>query len=402
MKKLTPSQWEEKYIRGPVEQFDEKNTMFRRPYHDPEIRNLLEDWSFGGKTSQKPGYTMWDQALRYGSRRGTALTMLDTSKPNPGQLNMDIAALIKNPSGRVRPDANRPVQRETVDVSDPAKLSRYLKKASLFLGADLVGICQLDRRFVYSHTHLDGNDGFIHLPQEIPEEYQYAIVTGFGEDYHLMKYYPTYIADAATSVGYARMAISSANLSLFIRMLGFQAIDCSINAVVLSTPLAILAGFGDIGRNGLLITPEFGPRLRVTVVLTDMPLVADSPIDFGVIEFCTTCKKCVSSCPSRSIMEGERTTEPNNISNLRNTLKWPLNAETCRAYWGRVSKPCTACIASCPYNKEINWFHSTARWFTDHARWADPLYVKLDDLCGYGKPKAADSFWEEWNPINAF
>ena len=217
-----------------------------------------------------------------------------------------------------------------------------------------------------------------------------------------MKYYPSYIADAATSTGYARMAINSANLSLFIRMLGFKTIDCSINAVVASIPLAMLAGLGDIGRNGLLITPEFGPRLRVTVVLTDLPLVADSPIDFGLTEFCSACKKCVYACPSRSIMEGERTNEPNNVSNSRNQLKWPINAETCRAYWGRVNKPCTSCIASCPFNKEMDWFHSTVRWFVDHGRWADSIYVKIDDWLGYGKPKKADNFWEKWRPKNAF
>jgi hypothetical protein len=42
------------------------------------------------------------------------------------------------------------------------------------------------------------------------------------------------------------------------------------------------------------------------------------------------------------------------------------------------------------------WFHRLVRWSVDHARWADRLYIKMDDWFGYGKPQKADNFWEEW------
>jgi hypothetical protein len=100
-------------------------------------------------------------------------------------------------------------------------------------------------------------------------------------------------------------------------------------------------------------------------------------------------------------MTGDRTTEANNISNNPGVLKWPINAETCRIYWSRTT-PCVACIASCPYNKPHTWPHRTVRWFTDHARWADSLFVKGDDLLGYGKPHEADNFWEDWHPENGY
>ena len=158
------------------------------------------------------------------------------------------------------------------------------------------------------------------------------------------------------------------------------------------------AGLGEQGRNGLLISPQFGPRLRLSKVLTDLPLIPDSPIDFGVTEFCEVCKKCADMCPSRSITPGEQTTEPINPSNAGGASKWRIDAVTCRLYWGRVSQGCNNCVSCCPYNKVDTPFHRAVRWFTDYARWADAFYVKMDDLFGYGKPKKAVNFWEEWQP----
>jgi len=97
-------------------------------------------------------------------------------------------------------------------------------------------------------------------------------------------------------------------------------------------------------------------------------------------------------------MYGDRTAEPNNISNANGQLKWPINGEKCRAHWSRIGKPCTSCISVCPFNKPDTTFHRIVGWFVDHARWADALYVKMDNLFGYGNPKKADYFWERWQP----
>jgi len=293
-------------------------------------------------------------------------------------------------------------------AKDPKSAARDIKKVSKYFGADLVGICKLDHRLVYSHTyHGEGPSGAPGdtpivvgetIPQEIPDDYKHVIVMAFSEDYNMIKHYPTWIAHSATSMGYSIMAITNMFLSAFIRSLGFKAIESS-NDIALSTPMGMQAGLGDLGRNGLLITPEFGPRIRLSKVITNLPLAVDDPIDFGVTEFCSVCKKCAKLCPSQSLSYGERTIEPINISNSRGILKWPINAETCRKNWGQMNKPCTTCISSCPYNKPDTMFHRTVRWFTDYARWADSLYVKLDDMFGYGKPEKVDNFWDDWQPI---
>lgn len=133
-------------------------------------------------------------------------------------------------------------------------------------------------------------------------------------------------------------------------------------------------------------------------MITDLPLAADSPIEFGVTEFCEVRGKAADMCPSQYIIYGERTTEPHNVSSSAGVIKWPTNAEKCRAYWARIGKWCTNCIASCPYNKPYTWFQRFVQLCTDHKRWADPFYIKMDDLFGFGKPKKPDNFWEEWQP----
>jgi epoxyqueuosine reductase len=405
MKKLTMSEWQEKYIAEPIERFDQKYQMFNRPLWDPEIKGLLKDWNFSGEARERPGHTIMEHALQRASWSGTQLALLNASKPNTSSITKAIMSAMVAGGPRMSGPARQTPERPRLKVDDPQIMAGNLKKAAVYFGADLVGICRTDRRWLYSHTFemarpSSENPGQESKPQEIPEEYQYTIVMGFEEDYELMKYATTDIADATVGLGYSRMAIANNHLSAFIRNLGYRAIDCSTNDVALSIPMAMQAGLGEIGRNGLLITPRFGPRLRLSKVITDLPLSADSPIDFGVTEFCNACMKCASMCPSRSITTGERSVEPVNASNSRGALVWRIDAVSCRMYWSKANKSCSMCVACCPYNKVDNWFHRSVRWFTDYARWADSFYVTMDDLLGYGKPKKAGDFWKEWQPKN--
>ncbi len=61
--------------------------------------------------------------------------------------------------------------------------------------------------------------------------------------------------------------------------------------------VARLAGLGWIGKNILLVNPEYGPRLRFATVLTDLELEADTPLDRD----CGGCTKCTDACPAGAI-----------------------------------------------------------------------------------------------------
>ena len=400
MKKLTIDQWESEYIVGQTDRFDQRNTMSSRRTTDPVMKDQLKNLSAPAQFKDEPGFTQQDYALRWSPRAyHSIIAEMSASKPHPSRLSEAITTLIEQ-SNQALAYPYRPPEDAKVDADDPQTATRNLKNAAQFFGADLVGVCALDMRWVYSHISRKKGDGsYEHLPQQIEDRFKYAVVLGFAADYRMIRYAKTLIAGAAHDMASTRMVVASALLSRFIRNLGYDAIDCNIDDVVIAVPLAMQAGLGQLGRNGLLITPRYGPRVRLSVVLTDLPLVADAPVDFGVTQFCTACKKCAQMCPSSSIPRGERTVEPNNISNASGGLKWPQNGETCLMRAARNRYPCSTCISVCPYNKPYTRFHRTVRWLADHARWADPFYIMMDNLFGYGVPKKADGFWERWRTI---
>ena len=63
--------------------------------------------------------------------------------------------------------------------------------------------------------------------------------------------------------------------------------------------MAHLAGLGWIGRQSLLVSPQFGARIRLATVLTDLELPVGRPIDAG----CKDCRACIKACPVSAIKE---------------------------------------------------------------------------------------------------
>jgi len=98
--------------------------------------------------------------------------------------------------------------------------------------------------------------------------------------------------------------------------------------------VAVAAGVGWIGRNNLLVTKKFGSRVRLSTVLTDMPLPADSPCK----EDCGTCRACVARCPAGAIKES-----PADFDHLKcfEKLKEFYRARLAEQYI------CGVCVRSC-------------------------------------------------------
>ncbi|MCD6431373.1 reductive dehalogenase [Candidatus Bathyarchaeota archaeon] len=223
------------------------------------------------------------------------------------------------------------------DVNDTREMSKQVKRAARLFGASLVGICKLNREWLYADV-------------DVPEKFENAIVMAIAMDTDGIATSPAVPAAAATGVGYSRMAFTLACVGEFIRNLGYEAIQCG-NDTALSIPLAIDAGLGELGRNGLLITPQYGPRVRLCKILTDLPLEPDKPIEFGVKEFCKKCKLCAEHCEAGAIsMDDEPSFEIKCKSNNPGALKWYVDVEKCYLYWCENGIDCSTCIKVCPYN----------------------------------------------------
>jgi epoxyqueuosine reductase QueG len=91
-------------------------------------------------------------------------------------------------------------------------------------------------------------------------------------------------------------------IAKFLRRQGWQALYLPVTkqdarfrtAPFYHMPAMYLAGLGTLGLNSSIVTPEFGPRVKVTTIITDCPLAPGSPPD---ADLCTRCRLCVENCP---------------------------------------------------------------------------------------------------------
>jgi epoxyqueuosine reductase len=104
---------------------------------------------------------------------------------------------------------------------------------------------------------------------------------------------------------------------------------------------ARLAGVGWIGKNCCLVTPQYGPRVRLVTVLTDAPLGAGSPLARG----CGDCTECVDACPPGAIKGALfRTDQP--LRDRFDAAACTSHKDKVRDRWGK--RCCGLCLASCP------------------------------------------------------
>ncbi len=101
------------------------------------------------------------------------------------------------------------------------------------------------------------------------------------------------------------------------------------------------AGLGSIGMNNVLLTPEFGPRVRWVSVFTDQDL---SGKDVMTSELCIRCQACVRCCPVDALSPRNDRTKPDFDS-----LKCAQRAEDLTR---RRSYPCGICIKVCPVGED--------------------------------------------------
>ncbi len=108
---------------------------------------------------------------------------------------------------------------------------------------------------------------------------------------------------------------------------------------------ARLSGLGFIGKNCLLITKEYGSKVRLATVLTDMPLVSLREI---ITNNCGDCDICKKACPGGAI-SGKNYTENMQREDFFSAEKCSHNMKNYKDV-GRGAV-CGICIKVCPYNK---------------------------------------------------
>ena len=268
---------------------------------------------------------------------------------------------------------------------DPGVLSQHIKETAYFLRADVVGICKLPSYAVYADNL--GPDG---LPVEL--NHKYAIAVLIDQDWRTADAFTghDWISNSMSMLGYSNSGFIAVILADYIRRLGYPArAHYSSNYQVVLPPILLWAGLGEMSRIGdCVVNPFLGPRFKAAVVTTDLPLFPDKPIDFGLQDFCSKCKKCARECPSGALSS--------NGKEIHNGYeKWLVNVEKCTKMrtGNRRGSGCGTCIKVCPWNKPYTPFHRAVGWAMRHSSIARSIAIRGDDLMGYGKPDYSKKWW---------
>jgi len=223
----------------------------------------------------------------------------------------------------------------------PGILTEEVRAAALAYGASQVGITGVDSRWVYQTDR--GGDSLDHLLN-----YDYAVVMIIPVEPEPTGKSPRFPAARASAISYSRMAFIISCLSEFIRRLGYRAAPMG-NGGALSIPLAMDAGLGRLGRNGLLINQKLGSCLKICKVFTDMRLVEDDPLDSPLVDRCYSCKLCSGACEVDAI-SGRTDPEPGKAcpANNEGIIRWPVDHYKCYQFWIENGSDCSSCISACP------------------------------------------------------
>jgi ferredoxin len=331
----------------PIE-YDERDTLFAR------LRLVSGSDEYEEYYGRHPELKERDDALRErgGLARlvlggGLSLDEIRALKPHPDDMpellerltDEDLVrALIDDSTPAISDiataDLRRKPSRRRVELQ-PDKASALVKEVAHLYGASLVGIAEMHDDDYYTNRRSGA---------PVPRNFRFAIVFAVAMDRDLIDRAPRRETFLATCNGYVKAAHVGARLSGFIKSLGYET---SLNSMARYdaplVPLAEKAGLGQRGRCHFLVTKEFGNRVRLGAVLTNLPMEVDEPLDFGLPEFCALCGQCAVKCPSKALSGQPRMVNGRPV--------WQFDEVKCFHMWTEYATDCGICIASCPFSR---------------------------------------------------
>lgn len=349
----------------PKKKYDERDIMFSRNELKPETQKYDEYYSKHADKKElddtfrkKPGLLSENSVMYYPYTFASA------------HANLEIIETLK-------PIVDGEIEKTKQNI-DSASITKYLKSWAKQLGVHSIGIAELKDYHLYSHKGRRDLYG-----KEIVNNHKYAIAFTVEMDHDLMKTAPKGPVIMESTQQYLSSGVIALQIAYFIRKLGYSAKAHIDGNYELICPLVARdAALGEIGRMGLLMTPKLGPRVRIAVITTEMPLLIDKRKDYSsVIDFCEICKKCADVCPSQSIPHDSRT-------KIDGVLRWQINSESCFTYWCTVGTDCGKCMIACPYSHPNNFMHNAVRWGIANSYIFRRFALFMDDLFYGRKPKS--------------
>jgi len=212
---------------------------------------------------------------------------------------------------------------------DLVALKKEIREYAAGLGY-ICGFTKIDRRFI-----AEAKD------EKFP--YETAIVLGMEMDRDLFDEIPYPGVKLYDFEVYVESGKRVFDVADFIRSKGYRCYArIPFDGWVKYPPHAVNAGLGELGANGVVITKEYGPRLRWCMISVDADIEIDRPVDLNMAAYCDACRICVMSCPGKAISE-ERVW-------WRGVLKRKINDTKCWPYFVKY-EGCAICLKVCPVQK---------------------------------------------------
>jgi epoxyqueuosine reductase QueG len=219
------------------------------------------------------------------------------------------------------------------------RLTTQLKSLAKSEGADLVGIASIQR-------FRNVPKGY--TPKDILRSAKFTITLGIHLLDSVVETTPSREYAIHTRVVNSELNQIAYRIARFLEDSGYVAIpvpasypsDSSKHMGDLShRHAAVFAGLGQIGRNSLLVTPQYGPRVRLVTVVTNAPLKPDPPLK---LDLCKGCDICIRACPAGALAKNKKTDKKKCVS----------YSKEIRKKFDLDSRYCGLCIKVCPIGKK--------------------------------------------------
>ena len=201
-------------------------------------------------------------------------------------------------------------------------------------------------------------------PQSIYPEARTVIVIGLPVQLPIVETAPSIYYHELYNIVNTLLDSKGYEISNFLTEKGYPSIYLPRDAygdieVLLKNPVAFfshkhaayLAGMGSFGENNVILTKEYGPRVRFTSIFTTAVIEGD-PIPGE--DLCTHCKRCITQCPVNAI-------EGTELEDDSGDFFRPIDKISCANRSKMLRKdfksPCGICIKVCPVGMDRKAFN---------------------------------------------
>lgn len=241
-------------------------------------------------------------------------------------IGKDLVAAVKEMAKSAKSVIDNPYAgKKTIDVGTLKELEEYAH----VLGVTDIGYTKVNPRHIFK--------GFKLL-------FPNAIVFTMEMNREKIKLAPSMPSFIEIFRTYLQLGVIVNQIADWLRERGYNALaGPAIGGDVNYIPVAIDAGLGYSGKNGLLITKDNGPRIRLAAVFTDienLPFAEENPFHW-VRDYCESCNRCVEKCPVDAIYVETKTHADGGPMFIDHTL--------CADPFSN-DNGCTLCIKYCPFS----------------------------------------------------